>query len=64
MLPFVTFTMKNYDYDDDDYYYYDYYYYYFCKMYVVVNFLIQVIFVCLLCLGMVICADEVETKEK
>ena len=33
-------------------------------MYVVANFLIQVIFVCLLCLGMVIYADEVETKEK
>ena len=32
--------------------------------YVVVNFLFQVIFVFLLFLGMVIYADEVETKEK
>ena len=48
------------DYDDDD----DYYYYHFCNMYVVVNFLFQVIFVFLLFLGMVIYADEVETKEQ
>ena len=33
-------------------------------VYVVVNFLFQVIFVFLLFLGMVIYADEVETKEK
>ena len=33
-------------------------------MYVVVNFLFQVIFVFLLFLGMVIYADEVETKEQ
>ena len=33
-------------------------------MYVVVNFLFQVISVFLLFLGMVIYADEVETKEK
>ena len=33
-------------------------------IYVVVNFLFQVIFVFLLFLGMVIYADEVETKEK
>ena len=35
-----------------------------CCVYVVVNFLLQVIFVFLLFLGMVIYADEVETKEK
>ena len=34
------------------------------KVYVVVNFLSQVIFVFLLFLGMVMCANEVETKEK
>ena len=34
------------------------------SIYVVVNFLFQVIFVFLLFLGMVIYADEVETKEK
>ena len=34
------------------------------NIYVVVNFLFQVIFVFLLFLGMVIYADEVETKEK
>ena len=34
------------------------------KIYVVVNFLSQVIFVFLLFLGMVIYANEVETKEK
>ena len=34
------------------------------NVYVVVNFLFQVIFVFLLFLGMVIYADEVETKEK
>ena len=34
------------------------------SVYVVVNFLFQVIFVFLLFLGMVIYADEVETKEK
>ena len=34
------------------------------KVYVVVNFLSQVIFVFLLCLGMVMYANEVETKEK
>ena len=33
-------------------------------IYVVVNFLFQVIFVFLLFLGMVIYANEVETKEK
>ena len=33
-------------------------------IYVVVNFFFQVIFVFLLFLGMVIYADEVETKEK
>ena len=33
-------------------------------VYVVVNFLSQVIFVFLLFLGMVMCANEVETKEK
>ena len=33
-------------------------------IYVVVNFLFQVIFVFLLFLGMVIYADEVEAKEK
>ena len=40
---------------------------YFLKkgnVYVVVNFLFQVIFVFLLFLGMVMYADEVETKEK
>ena len=36
----------------------------FCLIYVVVNFLSQVIFVFLLFLGMVIYANEVETKEK
>ena len=37
-----------------------------CKIsvYVVVNFLLQVIFVFLLFLGMVMYANEVETKEK
>ena len=35
-----------------------------CAVYVVVNFLFQVIFVFLLFLGMVIFTDEVETKEK
>ena len=35
-----------------------------CSVYVVVNFLFQVIFVFLLFLGMVIYANEVETKEK
>ena len=34
------------------------------KVYVVVNFLSQVIFVFLLFLGMVMYANEVETKEK
>ena len=34
------------------------------RVYVVVNFLFQVIFVFLLFLGMVIYANEVETKEK
>ena len=34
------------------------------KVYVVVNFLSEVIFVFLLYLGMVMYADEVETKEK
>ena len=34
------------------------------KEYVVVNFLSQVIFVFLLFVGMVMYADEVETKEK
>ena len=34
------------------------------KLYVVVNFLSQVIFVCLMFLGMVMYANEVETKEK
>ena len=34
------------------------------KVYVVVNFLFQVIFLFLLFLGMVIYANEVETKEK
>ena len=34
------------------------------KVYVVVNFLSQVIFVFLLFLGMVMSANEVETKEK
>ena len=34
------------------------------NIYVVVNFLFQVIFVFLLFLGMVIYANEVETKEK
>ena len=34
------------------------------KIYVVVNFLSQVIFIFLLFLGMVIYANEVETKEK
>ena len=33
-------------------------------VYVVVNFLSQVIFVFLLCMGMVIYVNEVETKEK
>ena len=36
----------------------------FCHVYVVVNFLSQVIFVCLLFFGMVIYANEVETNEK
>ena len=36
----------------------------YCNRYVVVNFLSQVIFVFLLFLGMVIYANEVETKEK
>ena len=36
----------------------------FCHVYVVVNFLFKVIFVFLLFLGMVIYANEVETKEK
>ena len=35
-----------------------------CFVYVVVNFLSQVIFVFLLFLGMVIYANEVKTKEK
>ena len=35
-----------------------------CIIYVVVNFLFQVIFIFLLFLGMVIYANEVETKEK
>ena len=35
-----------------------------CHVYVVVNFLFQVIFIFLLFLGMVIYANEVETKEK
>ena len=35
-----------------------------CKVYVVVNFLSQVIFVFLLFLGTVMSANEVETKEK
>ena len=34
------------------------------NVYVVVNFLFQVIFIFLLFLGMVIYANEVETKEK
>ena len=34
------------------------------SVYVVVNFLSQVIFVFLLFLSMVMCANEVETKEK
>ena len=34
------------------------------KIYVVVNFLYQVIFVFLLFLGMVMYANEIETKEK
>ena len=34
------------------------------KIYVVVNFLSQVIFVFLLFLGMVMYANEIETKEK
>ena len=34
------------------------------SMYVVVNFLFQVIFVFLLFLGMVMYANEIETKEK
>ena len=34
------------------------------KLYVAVNFLSQVIFVCLLFVGMVMYANEVETKEK
>ena len=38
--------------------------YWSCAVYVVVNFLFQVIFVFLLFLGMVIFTDEVETKEK
>ena len=33
-------------------------------VYVTVNFLSQVIFIFLLFLGMVMCANEVETKEK
>ena len=39
-------------------------YYIGTKIYVVVNFLSQVIFVFLLFLGMVMYANEVETKEK
>ena len=35
-----------------------------CYVYVVVNFLSQVIFVFLLFLGMVMYANEIETKEK
>ena len=38
--------------------------YVFLGVYVVVNFLSQVIFVFLLFLGMVMYANEVETKEK
>ena len=34
------------------------------NIYVVVNFFSQVIFLFLLFLGMVMCANEVETKEK
>ena len=44
----------------------EWYHYFLCgyKVYVVVNFLSQVIFVFLLFLGMVMYANEVETKEK
>ena len=37
---------------------------YSCNIYVVVSFLSQVIFVFLLFLGMVMYANEIETKEK